>query len=247
MKTVDRITKLLEFLSKHKDGIGINEISESIDIPLSTTHRILNSLKKDGYVSQDRLTKRYKLGIKVLSLATNLVNDMDIVKIARPIIEDLSTKYGQLVFLSVLENNKIICVDMVNNSKRMKFYVRIGSTMPIHCTAAGKSIVANLDEAKIDNLLKNGNIKRYTPHTKIEEVEIKKEFSMIRQNGYAVCNEELELGVNAISIPIYGRDNMVYASITIMIMKHLKYDENQIINDLKYSGNKISEYLGYSG
>lgn len=247
MKTVDRITKLLEFLSEYRDGIGINEISESIDLPLSTTHRMLSALKKNDYVCQDKLTKRYKLGIRILSLATNMINNMDIVKIARPIIEDLSIKYGQLVFLSVLENNRVICVDMVNYSKIMKFYVRIGSNMPVHCASASKVIVANLEESRINDILKSEDIKKYTTNTKVEIDEIKKELSMIRQQGYAECKEELELGVNAFAIPIYGRDNEVYASITIMIMNHLEYDREQIINDLKYSGNKISEYLGYSG
>lgn len=245
MQTIDRISQLLEFLSNHKDGIGINEISEKLDLPLSTTHRMLNGLKKNGYISQDIISKRYKLGVGILSLAIHLLNDMDIIKVGKPIIEDLSTKYGQLIFLSVLENDKVTCVDMVNNAERMRFYVQIGSPMPVHCSASGKSIVAYLDEDQINKFLENESRTIYTSYTKLETYEIKKELSMVKELGYAVCDEEMEVGVMAISTPIRGKYGDVYASITIMLIKQLQYDASQIIQDLKDSADKISKFLGY--
>lgn len=245
MQTIHRITKLFEFLSRYKDGLGINEISQSLDFPLSTTHRMLNSLRKDGYVTQDELTKRYKLGVKILSLAINQLNNMDIIKISKPIIEELSTKYGQLVYLSVLENNRVVCIDMVNNSKRTKFYVQIGASMPVYCAASGKAIGAYLDESKLDDIIKDTNIIKFTLHTIIDDYEIKGELCKVKKQGYAVCDEEMELGVNAVAVPVFGRDEQVYASITIMLMKQLKYDEDKIVHDLKQAANKISKFLGY--
>lgn len=245
MQTVDRITTLLEFLSKHKDGVGINEISISLDLPLSSTHRLLNALKKDGYVYQESITKRYKLGIRILSLAINLINNMDIIKISKPIIEKLSTKYGQLVYLSVLEHNKVVCVDMVNNAKRTKFYVQIGASMPIHCAASGKVIGAYLEEEEVDKILNNTNKKQLTTYTKTDNDEIKKELSKVELQGYATCDEEMELGVKALASPVYGRDGSVCASITIMLMKQLEYEEEKIVEDMKNAANKISEFLGY--
>lgn len=244
MQTVDRIINLLEFLSKNKDGKGIKEISETLDLPLSTTHRMLNSLKDKGYVYQDKVSKEYKTGLEVLSLAINLLNDMDIIKISRPIIEDLSTKHGQLVYLSIFEDDKIICVDMVNNAKRTKFYVQIGTSMPIYCAASAKVIAAYLDETDVDHILENTNKIKYTSHTKLDDEEIKKEYARIREEGYAICDEEMELGVKAISTPIFGRDNRIHASITTMIIKQLEYDEDNFINDLKQGTRKISKLLG---
>lgn len=247
MQTVDRITKLLEFLSEHKDGAGINQISSSIDLPLSTSHRLLNALKKDGYISQDNLTKRYKMGIKILSLAVNLINDMDIIKISKPIIEELSTKYGQLVYLAVLEHDKVVCVDMVNNAKRTKFYVQMGSSMPIYCAASGKIVGSYLEESKVDNILKNTNKIALTQYTMIEDDMIKADLSKSKLQGYAICDEEMELGVKAVAAPIFGRDDKVCASVTIMIIKQLEHNEDKIVDDVKESANKISEFLGYIG
>lgn len=245
MQTIHRITKLFEFLSRYKDGLGINEISQSLDFPLSTTHRMLNSLRKDGYVTQDELTKRYKLGVKILSLAINQLNNMDIIKISKPIIEELSTKYGLLVYLSVLENNRIVCIDMVNNAKRTKFYVQIGSPMPLYCAASGKAIGAYLDESGLDDILKQSNIIKFTPYTIVDKDKIKDELNKVKNQGYAICDEEMELGVNAISVPIFGRNDRIHSSITIMLIKHHQHEEDKIIRDLKHAANEISGFLGY--
>lgn len=245
MKSINRIIKLLEFLSKNKESMGIKEISTSLDFPLSTTHRMLNDLKKKGYIYQDDVTKKYRIGLKILSLAVNLLNNIDIVKIAKPIIEDLSTKYKQLVYLSVLENNKVVCVDMVNNAERTKFYVQIGSSMPIHCAASAKAIVAYLEESEIDNILNSFNKIKFTPDTKLDNKEIKKEFSDIRKTGFAVCDQEMELGVKAFATPIFDRNTNIYASITIMTLKQSQENEKKFIKDLKKASNKISKLLGH--
>lgn len=245
MQTINRVVKLLDFLSKYKDGVGVYEISESIDLPLSTTHRMLSSLEENEFVVQDKITKKYKLGIRILSLAVNILNDMDIIKISMPIIEEISSKYGKLMFLSVLESDRVICVDMVNNAQGMKFYVQVGSHMPVYCSASGKSIVAYQDDKKIDEILESEKRRKLTKNTKLNDKDIKNDLKMVRESGYAVCDEEMELGVVALSTPIRDRHGDAFASITIMLMKHLEYDKDQIIKDLKDASAKISSYLGY--
>lgn len=244
MQSVDRIVKILELLSKYKDGVGIKEISESIDLPLSTTHRIISSLKGHGYIEQDNVTKKYKIGVQILSLAIKSLNNMNIIDIVRPIIESLSTQYGQLVFLSIQQNYKTICVDMVNNSEQIRFYVQLGSHMPAHCASSSKAIVAFLDNKDIDYILNTEERKVYTRYTKTETDDIKEEFAQIRKLGYAICDEEMEIGVKSISVPIFGYNRGVRASITIMLLKQFQYDEKQIIKDLKKAAKKISSLLG---
>lgn len=246
MQTIDRVVTLLELLSKNKAGLGIYLISEEVKLPLGTVHRMLNALKEKGYVSQDQETKKYKLGNEVLTLAFNLLNDLEITKIAKPIMEELSTKHSQLFYLSILENNKTTCVDMVNNSDKMGFYVKIGSVMPAYCASSAKAIVAFLDEVKIDEIIDNAEKKKYTIYTKTYINEIKKDLYRVKENGYAVCDEEMELNVKAISSPIRDRYNKTIASITIVYLKNSQFDEEQLIKDLKSASSKISKLLGAS-
>lgn len=247
MQTINRIIDLLELLSQHNNGLMISEISQEINLPISTTHRMLNSLKKRGYISQDALTKRYQLGISILSLAVSVINNNDIVNSARPYMEALSSSCQNLVFLTVEENNKAICVSMVNNSNKVKFYVKIGSEMPVHCAVGAQAIFAYKTDKEIDALLKNKTFTRYTEHTLVEAAPIKEKLAFIKQMGYGICDEEMELGVRAIAVPIKNRFGQISASLTVIGIKYNESKEDQlhIIEDLKRTASQISKTLGY--
>ncbi len=245
MQTIDRTFKLLEYLSQAKNDIGINEISNHLDLPLSTTHRMLTALKDRGYVSQDQDTKRYGLGIEVLTLAVKLLNELDIVRIAKPMLSLLSTKYGQLVYLSVLKNNKVVCVDMVNNARNMKYFVQIGTTMPTYCAASAKAIVAYQDLEVMDRVLDRESYHKFTKNTLTSKDMVIQELKKVREKGYAFCDEEMEEGVNAIATPIRDRDGNVIASITMMLMGKYNYDYEQLEYDLKEASLSVSRHLGF--
>ncbi len=246
MQTVNRIINILELLSKFSNGLMISEISEEVDLPISTTYRILNALKKRGYIAQDSLTKRYRLGMGISTLAIKLLNNNDIVNSARPYMEELSSKWEILVFIAVEENDKAICVSMVNNSNKVKFYVNIGSEMPLYCTSSSQVIFAYKTEKKIDSLLSQGTFSKLTPNTLTDPEDIKKKLCTIRELGYGICNEEMELGVKAISAPIKNRSNQVSASINIIGIKGDESIENEtlMIKDLQNAALKISRSIG---
>lgn len=245
MQTVERTLSLLEYLSEFKDGVGVNEISNHLDLPLSTTHRLLTALKNNGYVSQDYLTRRYSLGIGVLTLAVKLLNEMDIVQIAKPMLSELSTKYGQLVYISVLKNNKVICVDMVNNAKNMRYFVQIGTSMPTYCAASAKAVVAYQDEDLINRIIDNEKFHPFTKRTLISKDMVIEELKKVENQGYAICDEEMEEGVQAIATPIRDREGKVVASVTLMLMGKYHYNLEQLVFDMKETSLSISRYLGY--
>lgn len=246
MQSIDRIVSILNILKYKSEGIGINEISEISDLPLSTSHRILSSLKKHGYVSQDPITKRYKLGIEILALAVNLLNDTNIINHSRGPIENLSSKYKELVFLSVLENGKVFCMDMINSAEGMKYFVQIGAEMPSYCSASAKAIIAFQDRDIIEMILGGQEFRRFTDKTICKVDKILEDMDVTKKKGYAVCDEEMEYGVRALATPIYDRSGSILASITIMLKSHLIYNEEEIIKDLKSTSRKISKSLGYN-
>lgn len=199
MQLVERIFMVLELLSNKPEGLMITEISKSLDLPVSTTHRLLASLKDNDYVLQDKETSRYRLGLKVVSLAVGYLNNNNVKTVARPFLEDLFNKYEEVIFLTVMENKKSICIDTVNSGDRIKFYVKIGSEMPLNGASAAQAIVAYLEEKEIDEILEKSEFKRYSKNTLTDCLEVKEKLSKIREAGYAVCDEELDDGVIAIS------------------------------------------------
>jgi len=245
MKIVDRITDILELLSEYKAGLGVKEISINLDLPLSTTHRLLKALMENELIVQDNFSKKYKIGVKILSLSSKILNEMDIVNISRPILDELSTKHKRLFFLSVLEHHRSICVDMVNNSDRMKFYVKLGSYMPAHCSASGKAIIAFLNDEEIEEILKEQEIEKFTNKTLMNTEDIINDLKNVKKLRYAVCDEEMEMGVRALGVPIFGRTGDIKASITVTLMKQFEFHEEEILEDLKIASEKISKMLGY--
>ncbi|WZL71942.1 IclR family transcriptional regulator [Clostridiaceae bacterium 35-E11] len=245
MQIIDRLLELLNLLSKRKEGYMISEISEHLSIPISSIHRMLACLKKNDYVVQDPETKKYKLSWKVLHLAVNLLNNNDIRLVARPYLERLSLKYEEMVFLSIMENNRAICIDTVMSSDRVKFYVKIGSEMPMNAAVAAQVILAYLDEEMIEKILCQQKINRFTLHTLTNIEEIKKKLECIRKTGYGLCDEELEAGVNAIAVPIRDYSGSVAASITMVGIKSKNYINENKIQDLKRTASEISIALGY--
>lgn len=245
MQIIDRLLELLNLLSKRKEGYMISEISENLYIPISSIHRMLACLKKHDYVVQDPETKKYKLSWKVLHLAVNLLNNHDIRLVARPYLERLSLEHEEVVFLTIMENNRAICIDTVMCSDRAKFYVKIGSEMPMNAAVAAQVILAYMDEKMIDKILSEQKGRRFTSHTLTNTEDIKKKLKVIQKMGYGLCDEELETGVTAIAVPIRDYSKNVVASITMVGIKSENFIDENKIQDLKHIASEISIALGY--
>lgn len=245
MQIIDRVLTLLELLSSNNDGYMITEISEKLELPISTVHRILSSLKKHNYIEQDEETKKYKLGLNVLNLAVNLLNNNDVRAISRKHIKKISMKYNNLVFLTLMQNDVAICIDTVESSGNMNFYVKIGSEMPINATASAQAIAAYMKENEVNEILEKQYSKKYTSRTLTEVESVKKKLKQIRETGYAICDEELETGTVAISVPIRDFSKKVIGSITMVEIKLDTSIQEKKIIDLKETAKVISCALGY--
>ncbi len=245
MQIIDRAFELLELLSKNKGGYMISELSEKLDVPISSVHRLLSSFKKKNYIVQDPQTKRYRLGLKVLNLAVNLLNNCDIRKIVRPHMEALCSKHGEAVFLTIFENETAVCIDTVMNENSCKFYVKIGSEMPIHAAVAGQVILADEDEDRIDFVLKKTDYVPYTAYTITDPEKLKQKLKEIKKMGYGICDEELEIGVQAFGVPIRDHSGKAIASITMLRIKTGNEIEKEKLEDLKKTAFDISLALGY--
>ncbi len=246
MQIIDRISDLLDILVNTKDGHSVSEISEKMQLSPSSVHRMLSSLKKIGYVAQDSDTKKYKAGLKILTLAVNLLNHYDIRTTALHHMKSLSEKYDKLVFLSVYQNGLVVCIETVELSSNMKFYVNIGSEMPLNAAAAAQAIIAFESDQVIDALLEQESYKPFTEHTIIQGSELKSKLLKVREDGYAICDRELEEGVNAISVPIRDYSGKVVASLTMTGLTSVNSLDESVIEDVIQSAGQISNDLGYS-
>jgi DNA-binding IclR family transcriptional regulator len=245
MQIVDRISDLLDILAQEKDGCSVSEISERMKLSPSSVHRMLSSLREKNYVVQNTITKKYKIGLKILTLAVKLLNHYDVRAISKKYMNELSSKYDNLVFLSAYQNGLVVCIDTVEMASNMKFYVNIGSKMPLNGAAAAQSIIAfDSDEFKKEIFSKQ-KYKKYTNSTIDTEEKLKERFNEVIRDGYAICDGELEDGVCAMSAPIRDYTNSVVASLSMTGIRTVDSISRNKINDLIKTALKISNELGY--
>lgn len=244
MQIIDRISELLDILAPEKDGCSVSEISERMKLSPSSVHRMLTSLRNIGYVVQDSDTKKYKIGLKILTLAVRQLNHYDIRSASIDHMEELSRKTDNLVFLSVYQNNLVVCIETVELTSSMKFYVNIGSEMPINAAAAAQAIFAFKSDEEVDEILNHDKFKKYTDRTITSPEQLKDKLLEVRKNGYAICDRELEEGVIAISAPIRDFSNRVVGSLTLTGIINENSINQSLIDDVVSSADQISRELG---
>lgn len=253
VQSVERAIDIIDSLAEYPKGCGIGELSKNLGLSKSTIHRIITTLKYKNYVTQSKENDKYQLGIKVLSLASSVINSMDLINIARPYIYEFANKVDEVIHLCVPDEtySNIIYVDKVtseNTNKHITMSSSIGKKAPIYCTASGKLLLSQFSDDKIKELLQHTDFVKYTENTITDINVFLDEINNIRKNLYAIDNVEYDTGVICIAVPIFDRTNKIIAatslsSVTLFnnIDDLLKYK-----NEFTHIAKNISRLMGYS-
>ncbi len=216
MQATDRLVAILETIAQSADGAGVTEVSEKVGLPRSTVHRALTSLVKHRLVVQDPSTRRYRLGMGILRLASVLLEGNSLTVVCQPVLEEIKRDLQETVYLAVLDGAEALCVAKVDGVNPLRYFVEIGKVLPFHCSAAAKAILAYAPQAVLDALLEKRPLVAYTPRTRVSPDEIRRELKQVQERGYALCLEEFEPGVHAVSVPVFGVRSKPIASITVV-------------------------------
>lgn len=251
MNSIEKSIKILNYLSNAKRSVGITELSLKLSFPKSTVHRILNSLLSYSLVSQEEETFKYKLGLKILEYSNSFYNSFDFRQIAKPILKKICTETGFTTSLTAWYNGHSICIDSVTPSQKLNthhLFVEIGKKMPFHCTASAKVLLAYQSSEEIKRIINENPLQKYTSRTIIDPKELEEHLSKIKENGFAICDEELEEGIKAISAPIKNINGKTKTSITIIGLAKRMSSSNieKLIKIVTNSAKEISEGLGYN-
>jgi len=215
IKSIDKVLDLLEFLSVNEQEIGIAEMSKKLNMGLSTTHRILTTLKSRGYINQNEQTAKYRLGIKLFELGCAVQNTAQLVEIAKTYLRQLSKITNETLNIAVLEDKEVIYLTTINSLEILRTEIRPGTRTPAHCTALGKVLLASLSDREFKNLYKsNEPIISLTSNSISSLEELKKQLKKIKKQGYAIDMGEYKIGINCLSVPIFYR-NQAIAAISI--------------------------------
>ena len=203
VQSIDRALDIVEALSVQPHGMLLKDLSAEVGLHVSTTHRLLASLVSRGYVQKDIETGKYRLTVRLFEIGSRAISGMNLVSISRPYLEQLAAGTGETVHLVARNNDEVVYLykeDRRESVIHMASFVGLRS--PMYRTAVGKSILALLPEEEVRRIWDRSVIEPLTPNTIVRYDDLLENLAIVRQRGWAMDNEENELGVLCIAAPI---------------------------------------------
>ena len=242
-KTVEKAIFIINGISNNK-SISISELSKKLKYDRATTYRIINTLFENGFLIKKE--NKYKLSAKFLNISLKLLEEMDIREIARPRLEELSNISDEVIYLTILENDELIIIDKIDSKQSIRIFSKIGQRLPLYCTATGKIFLSYLPEEKTNRILTEIKMEKHTPNTITDIQILKKQFSEIRQKGYAIGDSEYDIYKRTIGAPIFNHGREIVACIAIAGTINTLTDDKlyKLIEPVKNIASEISKTLG---
>jgi DNA-binding IclR family transcriptional regulator len=212
VQSVDRALSILEILARSGE-CGVTEIAAALAVHKSTAFRLVTTLEQHGLVEQVEGRGKYRLGVGLLRLAGATSARLDVVQEARPLCKQLAAATGETVNLATLSGNSALYLDQVAGSSSLQTHNWVGQHIPLHATSNGKVLMAWLGTPELDDLL--GRLPSYTDQTITSRASLRKQLAQVREDGYAVAVDELEIGLTAIAAPVHNAHGDVVCSISV--------------------------------
>lgn len=246
VQSLDRAFALLEALSTRPDGMPLMELANKSGLHKSTVHRLLSALTTLGYVKTGG-DGRYSLTLKMFELSGKIVDGLDVVQIAKPMLTSLRDRFGEAAHLLVREGCEVVYVykaESTNNAYRM--FSHIGMHRSMYCTAAGKSMLAAMPDGEVRKIWQQSEIVAYTQYTITDLDALFEELGKIRRRGYALDNEENELGVRCIAASLvdYTGGSAAAISISAPVLRMSDEHIRELSDEILAVREKISAELG---
>jgi DNA-binding IclR family transcriptional regulator len=213
LQSVRRALLALELISEHGE-LGVTELGRKLGVHKATASRLIATLAERGFVERDPLTEKFRLGYGLISLAGSAVGGNDLVRAARPILDELAERTTETVNLGVLTGDSVVYVDQITGTRAIVSVSWVGRRTPLHCTSNGKVILAVSTEVERERLLRSP-LTKLTPKTITDVRKLRAQLEEIRVRGYAQTMEELEEGLNAVSAPVRGMNGELVAALSV--------------------------------
>jgi DNA-binding IclR family transcriptional regulator len=245
IKSVQKSLKVLRYIMSATDEVSVNELVDEFGYNRSTVHHMLKTMKLEGFITQNQRTKNYNIGSEIFN---GWIKDRDMhnyLMRLKPTIKGIVNKCKETTTMFVRENDKAICVLGEESEQIIKAYLMIGREIPLHCTAAGRAMLAYLPEDEVEQILQISGMKKYMKKTIIDKDLLYEDLAEVREKGYAIEKEEFEELINAVGIPILNKENRPVASVSVVgpIMRFTDQKIKECIPFLLEKSKEMSEMV----
>lgn len=228
VKSLAKAVRLLECFTSQKPELGITEIAQMLDLQKSTVHNIASTFEALGYLSQNKETGKYYLGVKLLQFSYIVSNHMGFRKFFLPYMKQIANELHENVYLGIPHEDEVLYLECCYPNESNGGRSILGEHAPMYCTGLGKAMLAFLTEDRQKEYAQKP-LRRFTENT-IETFEaLLEDLAQTRARGYSVDNMEHEYGITCIGMPIFGNDRRVVAAISTS-GPSLRFDADTLIH-----------------
>jgi DNA-binding IclR family transcriptional regulator len=244
---VERALIMLEAVAQESDGLSNAEISRKLNIPKSSASYILRTLETRGYLTRDEESGKYRVGLKILSLSRGALGGRDVRGVALPIMRHLTHETGLTCHLAVLDGPDAVYIEKVEPEGFIRMDTWVGRRMRVHATSVGKAMVAHTPQERLEEILRKSGMEKRTPKTITTLPRLLKELEKVRAQGYAVDDEENNLGARCVAAPIFDERGSIEASLGLSGTTQQVSPQTmpRILEALKDAARHISMGMGY--
>jgi DNA-binding IclR family transcriptional regulator len=244
---LEKSFSIIEHLSKSTSGLSISELSSELNIPKTSVFSILNTMEAHNYVRKTS-SGAYKLGLQLYSIGMTVINSVNIMELSIPYMEQIRKDIHCTVHLSVYDNGEVVYINKLEGPGLVGFQTFVGQRKRPNTSASGKAVLAHLPDSELKMVVAKG-LDCFTPNSLCTEAALRENLEQVRSFGYAVDDEEEEIGVRCLGAPIFNQLGVVYGAISVTTIKNNMPMQKlpEIGSLLLHVGKQISNQLGYSG
>lgn len=246
IQSVQRAAAILRSFTRIDSELSVTTLSEQLGLHKSTISRLLSTLQQEGFVEQNSENGKYRLGLGLVTLAGIVLERLNLPQVAQPYLSSLAEATQETVNIAVLDGRDCMNLGGVASPRPIQYVGRIGRRTPLHCTAAGKVLLAFLPPSKRRGILP-AVLPRYTDYTIVDHQALEQSLERVQEQGYALTHEEHREGLSAIAAPIYDHRGQAVAALVISGPTYrLGPDEiEKLIAPVQNAAEGISTHLGH--
>lgn len=216
---------ILDVFSSVRAEIGVNEIARTLGMHKSTVSRLCSTLEQAGYLARDPVTEKFRLGPRIQQLTGNSPRNVELRSAARDVLHQLVETSGETVTMAVRDGLDVVTIDVVDGPAIVRMQARVGARTQIHASAAAKAILAGLPPDELHRIIDAWPLSRLTPNTITTKEELIGHLDIVRERGYSVDHEELEVGLRCVGAAVRDHSGDVVAAISASGPRHRMTDE----------------------
>jgi IclR family pca regulon transcriptional regulator len=213
VNSLARGLEVIRVFTRRTPKMTLSEVAQATGMTRATVRRFLLTLVREGYVETDG--KYFKLLPKILELGYSAMSSMDIWDVAQPIMNDLSEKLQESCFAAILDGDSVIYVARAHSNRFVNVGITIGSRVPAYCVSTGRVLLAALPDEKLHDYMEEVRFTRFTPNTNTSKVKLRGQIDEVKLQGWSIVDQELEVGLRSISVPVKDRHGEVLAALNV--------------------------------